>query len=159
MKASSKWFSLLLMCFAGVSVSVGQTTASCTYQTFQYPGSSHTLASGINRYGTIVGTVDNLDSRGNIVEFGFIRFSDGSFQKINAPGSIRTRLNRRNASGATVGQYLNANGNHGFLVSGSTFMTIDHPGGNNTNLTGINQWGTTVGYYFNSSGHAIGFKR
>lgn len=159
MRALSKGCSLLLIWLAGVTISVGQTTASCTYQTFQYPGSSHTLANGINRYGTIVGTVDNLDSQGNIVEFGFVRFSNGSFQKVVAPGSLRTRLNRRNASGATVGQYLTSNGTHGLLLSGGTFTTIDHPGGNNTNLTGINQFGTIVGYYFNSAGHAVGFKR
>jgi len=157
MKALLRWFSSFTFTFFTTAVvCVAQTSANCTYQTFQYPGASHTTANGINQWGTIVGQVDDLAVSN---EFGFIRYSHGQSQQITMPGAVSTRLFRRNAGGASVGTYIDSSGQgHGLLLSGGKFSTIDYPGAS-TELRGINKWGTIVGFYINSSGHAVGFKR
>jgi len=136
-----------------------QSTASCTYALFKYPGTTtvSTAANGINKYGTIVGTAQ--DQTGTV--FGFIRYSNSSFKRYGVSGSFNTQFFHRNDSGATVGFYQSASSGrkHGLLLSGSTLTTIDYPGATDTVLTGINRWGTMVGYYTDSTGHFKGFKR
>jgi len=137
-----------------------QSSLNCTYAVFKYPGTrtTSTAAHGVNKWGTIVGTAQ--DQTGAV--FGFIRYSNGSFQRYQVHGSWSTQFFRRNDNGATVGFYIDSNTGrkHGLLLSGSTLTTIDYPGALDTVVTGINQWGTMVGYYTNSSsGHFKGFKR
>jgi hypothetical protein len=61
---------------------VAQTTASCTYTTFQYPGAVGTRAYGINSYNSVVGVAD-----ANGTSFPFIRWSNGTYTKLNAPAA------------------------------------------------------------------------
>jgi hypothetical protein len=136
-----------------------QSTAPCTYTLFKYPGTRtvSTVANGINKYGTIVGTAQ--DQTG--ITFGFIRYSNGTFKRYAVSGSYNTEFFHRNDSGATVGFYQSPAGRkHGLLLMGSTLTTIDYPGAFDTVLTGINRWGTIVGYYTTSTAaHFRGFKR
>lgn len=153
---------ICLLAMMGISLcddAHAQTTEPCTYTLFKYPGTRtvSTVANGINQYGTIVGTAQ--DQTGTV--FGFIRYSNGSFQRYAVSGSFNTQFFHRNDSGATVGFYQTASTgrNHGLLLSGSTLTTIDYPGATNTVLTGINKFGSIVGYYTDSTGHFKGFKR
>lgn len=150
-----KTFLLLLLAvvLTGSSTATAQTTAACTYQFFSYPG-AQSNAHGINRFGNIVG-----DAFANGTQFGFVRYADGTFKKIMYPGSQTTQLFRRNASGTTVGLYVDGGGvGHGLVLSNGTFKTLDHPGSSGTVLTGINMYGTIVGYFYDASGHYRGFK-
>jgi hypothetical protein len=135
-----------------------QTTANCTYSHFAYPGTETilTAASGVNKWGTIVGTAQN--QRNGV--FSFFRYTNGSFSPYQHK-SQNTQLNHRNDNGDTVGFYIDTNSSkHGLLLSeNKTPTTIDYPGAKDTVLTGINKWGTIVGYYTDNSGHYRGFKR
>src|SRR5258707_1379444 len=58
-----------------------------------------------------------------------------------------------NAAGQVVGQYRNASGLHGFLLSGGMYTTLDDPlATSGTVASGINDTGQIVGYYQNASG-------
>jgi probable HAF family extracellular repeat protein len=57
-----------------------------------------------------------------------------------------------NALGQIVGYYINAGGNHGFLLSGGTYTSLDDPlATSGTNAFGINTAGQIVGSYSTSS--------
>jgi probable HAF family extracellular repeat protein len=58
-----------------------------------------------------------------------------------------------NDSGQIVGLYVNAAGEHGYLMSGGAFSTLDDPlAAGVTDAYGINNTGQIVGYYHNASG-------
>jgi len=64
-----------------------------------------------------------------------------------------TAANGINATGQIVGYYINAGGNHGFLLSGGTYTSLDDPlATQGTNALGINAAGQIVGSYSTSSG-------
>ncbi len=126
--------------FLGSVLATAQTTASCTYTTFQYPGAIGTTASGINDYNTVVGYTS---VNGTLI--GFIRWANGTFTKVNVPGSGRTQLFGRNNNGVSVGSYLDANGAHAFIFTSSGYQTIDYPGAFTTDLFGINNYNSSVG--------------
>jgi len=131
-----------VVAFLGLAslLAVAQTTASCTYTTFQYPGSTGTTATGINDYNTVVGyTAVN----GALV--GFIRWSNGTFTKVNVPGASRTLLFGRNNKGVGVGEFLDAQGGHGFLLTSSGFHTVNYLSASGTELLGINNYNSSVG--------------
>ena len=94
----------------GSVLALAQTTASCTYTTFQYPGATGTTAYGINDYNSVVGYAT---LNGSLI--GFIRWSNGTFTKVNVPGSSRTLVFGRNNNGTSVGEYLDAKGWHLFF--------------------------------------------
>jgi probable HAF family extracellular repeat protein len=84
-----------------------------SFTTIDVPGSnSHTIASGINDSGQIVGYF--FDTRG--VEHGFVDTS-GSFTTIDVPGAQSTTAYGINDSGQIVGSFSNGPGGHGFLAS------------------------------------------
>jgi hypothetical protein len=154
----SVWtLSLLALALPCGTVLSAQTTANCTYSHFAYPGTETILtdASGINKWGTIVGVVQNQRNG----TFSFFRYADGSFTPYQHR-SQDTQLNHRNDNGDSVGFYFDGSRRHGLLLTDNkTPKTIDYPGATDTTLTGINRWGTIVGYYTDSSRHLKGFKR
>jgi hypothetical protein len=136
----------------GSLLGVAQITASCTYTTFQYPGAVGTRAYGINSYNSVVGVAD-----ANGTSFPFIRWSNGTYTKLNAPAG--TIVLGRNDKGVTVGYYPALNSSHGLIITGSNYQKVDYPGQPFTTLLGINNYGSAVGAVVTSSNVQYGFKR
>src|SRR6266404_5159846 len=148
---------MFLLFFA--SILCQAQTATCTnWKFFNLPAPWTSDPHGINRWGTVVG----LAQDSNLVNYGYIRYSDGSFKTYMAPNATDTNFARRNALGVTVGFYVNTTATtprrRGLVVSGASTATVDYPGALHTNLTGINYWGTIVGEYNNQDGSRAGFK-
>lgn len=123
------------------AIGLAQTTATCTYTTFQYPGAAATTATGINDYNTVVGYAS---LNGTLV--GFIRWSGGSFTKVSPSGSTSSLLFGRNNKGVSVGQYLDATGQHGFILTSNGYQKVDYPGtSSGTELLAINDYNSSVG--------------
>ncbi len=138
----------------GSVLAPAQTTASCSYTTFQYPGASGTTAVGINDYNTVVGYAT---LNGSLI--GFIHWSNGTFTKVNVPGSSRTQLFGRNNKGVSVGSYADATGAHGFLLTSSGYQKVDYPGASfGTEVLGINNYNSSVGDG-DAANAQYGFKR
>jgi hypothetical protein len=119
-------------------------TATCDHWTFF----NSFAPSGINRWGTVVGSGPQSD--GSFA--GYVRYSNGATKKYvdpnAAPPTNWTFLTKRNANGVTVGWYRDAAQNaHGLLLSGSNFAKLDYPGEVETVLLGINKWNSVVGYW------------
>lgn len=146
--------------FVAVTVSTFSfaQTATCTNWTFfAVPGGGRTLASGINRWDTVVGYA--LDSSSSHNLSGFIRWANGGFSYYRFPRSTYTVLTRRNAQGVSVGYWSDSSSNlHGFALYGSKGVSIDYPGATTTLAFGINQWSSIVGEYTDSSGNTHGFE-
>jgi uncharacterized membrane protein len=144
-----------LSVFAGfvllfASVLGNAQTATCTNWTYfamPSPGGAIPVnPSGINRWGTVVGTAQNTTT-----VFGFIRYSNGTFKTYLEPNTIETHLTRRNAQGVTIGWAYTAQGIQGLVLSGSSAARVVYPGPEDTVLLGINYWGTIVGIHSNST--------
>ena len=143
-----KTLSALFPCLLFATMPAVAQTANCTFTFFQLPAPQYnrTLPNGINRYGNVVGTGQGHDGGQ-----GMIRYSNGTFKSLLAPNSIATFFNRRNASGVTVGDWVDSNQKvHGAVYANGTWRTVDYPGGSRTELTGINIYGTIVGFYLGS---------
>jgi uncharacterized membrane protein len=80
-----------------------------TYTTLDPPGSSLTVAEGINNGGVIVGVYFDGNN-----QHGFV-LSNGGYTKIDVPGSTATAINSINAQGEIVGSFDDKNGTHGFV--------------------------------------------
>lgn len=144
--------SLLLVLLAS-ALCDAQTATCSNFKFFNLP--SPWLASGpngINRWGTVVGGATKGSTRPT--QFGYIRYSNGSFTTYMAPNAGDTVFSARNALGVTVGQYTDMSATthiHGLVLSGSNAVTVDYPGATYTEPSGINYWGTIVGGYTKSS--------
>ena len=66
---------------------------------------------------------------------------------IDVPGSTETRVAGISPSGQSVGAYISAGIQHGFLLSGGALSTIDFPGATSTAATAINGSGQIVGVH------------
>src|SRR5215472_5058539 len=153
---------LTTLCLAACAVLTAgtaraQSPATCSFHTFTIPSPNGvSVATGINRFGNIVGT-DNLFVSGQ--SHGFIRFSNGSIAVVNDPSGVATTLQRRNDNGIQVGSFDPGNHNpKGFVNHGSTFQTVTFPGAVQTRLEGINKFGTIVGEFLGTDNHFHGFK-
>lgn len=131
------------------TVGVGQTVQPVpTYSTIDFPGAVGTIATGINRAGTIVGDF-SLTPGGQIQGW---MLSAGTFTPIEFPHASFTRPEAINDAGSIVGLYEENRGNklnptHGFLFSGGVFSSIDFPGADETTGLGIDRLGRIVGGY------------
>jgi len=152
MPTGRKVIPIAVLFFFASAIGSAQTTASCTYTTFQYPGATSTNATGINDYNTVVGYA-SLNGK----QIGFIRWANGTFTKVDI-GSIRTELFGRNNKGVTVGVYADANGGHAFLLTSSGYQNVDYPGAFAFELLGINNYNSSVGAA-NTTNAQLGIKR
>src|ERR1700738_3401574 len=119
-------FLTLVGLFAGSLFCHAQTTASCTFSTFNPPkGYVSPTPDGINNYDTIVGSVFTTPTPFTIVSHGLIRYSNGSMQVYNYPGATKTSLSRRNDSGVTVGYFTDSTGHrHGLVKYSKSAVSV-----------------------------------
>jgi hypothetical protein len=131
-------FSLTSMLIATMLVSMmlvstmaaAQTGASCTFNLFQLPQSTSSIAYDVNDSGTVVGPAPVQSS-----EKGFIRTASGKATYYCAPGagctkySSSTYFTGLNDSGVGVGVYKTPEmgAPEGFMLKGSTSATIQEP--------------------------------
>src|SRR5207302_4664 len=103
------------------------------YATLDFPGSTATLALGINDHGQIVGSYVAAGG----TTHGFL-LSDGSYTTLDYPGATATEARGINKSGQIVGRYFAGGTYHGFLLSNGLYTTLDVPGSTTTFALGIN---------------------
>jgi uncharacterized membrane protein len=111
-----------------------------------FPGAAVTLAFGINKSGTIVGT---YSPSGTSIESHGFTFKGTTYKSFDFPGSTYTNPYNINVSGDIVGIYANANlVPHAFLLHKGTFTSFDAPYGQVlTAPYAISKKGTIVGIY------------
>jgi hypothetical protein len=131
--------------------------ASYTFVTFDYPGATATVLSGINNAGQIVGSFFTATTYLQ----GFIRNADGSLVPIALPFPFTdSPASGINSSGQVVGAsfYSGTFAVQGYLRSTvGTYSTIDDPvNPNNNGAFGINDGGMIVGSYADTSNPAFG---
>jgi hypothetical protein len=81
-------------------------------ETFDVPGATYTIPTGINPAGAIAGVYADA----NVVNHGFIRSRNGAFITFDPPDSVDTFPTSINTVGVIVGNYHKASGiEHGFL--------------------------------------------
>ena len=118
------------------------------YQILTVPGSTRSIATGINGAGLIVGVYQDLAG----VLRGFAN-NGGTFSNVDFPGASGTQAIGVNDAGQIVGDYFDAaNVEHGFVSSGGTFTAIDFPGATRTSAAGINAAGDIVGVWSDATG-------
>jgi probable HAF family extracellular repeat protein len=123
------------------------------YTTLDNPGSSYTIAWGINST-EVVGYYANA-YRSN----GFV-YQEGSFTTLNEPSGISTILTGVNTSGEIIGFFDDtAYTEHGFLYAGGNYTIIDEPlhGQLGTRPLGINTSGQIVGIFWEPGDIEHGF--
>jgi hypothetical protein len=108
------------------------------YTTLQVPGSTYTVALGVNNNGDIVGTYIS-----NGVQSGFL-YSGGNFQTIACPGAAFTLAQGINDNGVVVG-WCGNNPTKGFVYQSGSYSYVSYPGASLTALLGINKQGEMVG--------------
>jgi hypothetical protein len=152
-----------LKCLQGAS---GQAPAAASagvggqFVTFDPPGSTSTLPTGITPEGTIAGNY--TDASG--VQHGFLRTPTGGFTTFDPPGSTSTYVASISTNGEIVGTYCNTNACapiHGFVrTADGNFTTFDSPPGTDGIFAGIfsafppgiNPAGAVAGTYSGNSG-------
>ena len=149
----------LLMALCALSLSWGAIPTlarSFTFTTFDVAisGTVNTVASGINIFGQVVG--GSADVKESAASFhGYSRDPDGSLTLIDVPfsGASGTVAAGINVQGVIVGGYLDAAGQHCFVLNAGVFKTIDVPFPNafGTRCRGINEHGQIVGTYFDAN--------
>jgi probable HAF family extracellular repeat protein len=143
----------LVVCAALVLIAKPtEVEAGWVFKTFDVPGVSYTVGTGINNAGQVVGFFD--DATGT---HGFLK-AGGTFSTLDVPfpGSDVTRAWGINNAGQIVGTFSDATGRHGFLKTGRRFTIVDVPGAfvpQGTYAFAINNRGQIVGA-FGSSGDA-----
>jgi probable HAF family extracellular repeat protein len=125
---------------------------------------SSSVANDINNHRDIVGSFGDSFCNGiPIITHGFLLSGNDSmmtidFPGINAPPSHDlcaqnfTFANGINDASQVVGTFTDANGTHGFLMTGDTFTQIDIPGATETRANGINHAGQVVGTFTDANG-------
>jgi uncharacterized membrane protein len=133
---------------SGTSPATAFTLAGGAYQILTVPGSTASIATGINGAGWIVGVYADL---GGVLR-GFAS-SGGAFSNVDFPGATGTQAIGLNDAGQIVGNYFDAaSTEHGFVASGGVFTTIDYPGATGTAAAGINTAGDIVGVWSDAAG-------
>jgi uncharacterized membrane protein len=108
-----------------------------------------TYAYAINASNTVVGSY--IDPK--LVDHGFIRTADGSFQRLDPPGSTDTHCLTINDSGEIAGVYIdNQMTQHAFTYENGKFHTSSLPA-----IDGINNEGMYVGWYLGHDGATYGY--
>ncbi|HET9280332.1 MAG TPA: hypothetical protein VFR24_00020 [Candidatus Angelobacter sp.] len=121
------------------------------FTTIRFPGSTHTVAAGINDFGVIVGTYINNGDHGFMLK-------NGTYTAINFPGADGTSVSRINNEGDIVGTYHIHGDLHGFSLDKGRFLTHDDPSGMTTIIIGVNKFDTMVGAFVDNTGHEHSFR-
>ena len=135
----------------------GETTYGVLYDqgtltSLFVPGSSNTLAFGINNQSQITGYYSGIRSG-----LGSFLYDHGQFTSFQGPGNVETRAQGINDRKQVVGYDLGTGtGSRGFLYADGIYQTFAVPGAVNTRLTSINNAGMMVGYY-NTTQKTSGF--
>ena len=119
---------------------------SFTYQddaleTFFYPGSLATLASGINNQGDVVGVFESLTTFGS-----FVKEGDG-FRAITALGFDEVIASGINDAGTIVGAVYAGETSNGYIWNNEMAEVFSHPDGD-SELISVNNSGMLVGGVF-----------
>jgi YVTN family beta-propeller protein len=132
------------------------TRHGASFESFDFPGSTNTQATGITPSGEIVGRY--FGASGD--QHGFV-LRDGVFKAVDVPGATSTDAAWVSASGAIVGTYGTNSGGHAYVLKGSAVTTIDFPSANPvcTAGFGISNTGDVVGVGFacNDFNHGHGY--
>jgi hypothetical protein len=112
------------------------------------PGSTATIARGMNNSGAVVGSAMQSGST-----IGFL-YRNGTFTPVAVPGASSTTAAGIDDIGQIVGFYTLAGDSrtHGFLYDGGNYSTIDAPGASNTQALAINADGNVVGSFRDAQG-------
>lgn len=139
----------------GAAGAFGFRLSSGHFTTIRFPGSTRTVASGINDSGVIVGTYG--DSRN--FSHGFM-LKNGQYSTIDFPGATNTVVNRIDNEGDIVGSYdINGGDVHGFTLDKGRFLTHDDPNaGLSSFIFDVNKFDTIVGGYVDVGGHNHSFR-
>ena len=144
------------------------------FVTFDPPGSTLTIPSGITPDGTIAGYYCNTaacaQQFGFVGAHGFLRDRNGSFTSFDPPSSTNTYVATISTNGEIAGAYSNTTGTYGFVRGrDGTFTTFASPGASSDIYApiyniggpppGINPSGAVAGTYFDASGNEHGFLR
>jgi hypothetical protein len=130
---------------------VPRTGTGFQYTSFQVPGSSSTVASGVNNLGDIVGT---FVSDG--VQSGFL-YTGGTFQTIACPNSGSTIAQGINDAGVVVGWCSESGSVVGFIYQNGSYRFVAYPKAKQTVLIGINNEGAIVGVLEKVKTRQLGF--
>jgi probable HAF family extracellular repeat protein len=136
--------------FAAAALSAAALT--CGFPAFgftqiDFPGSTSTVAYGINDAGQIVG--DFTNSTG----FHAFVYADGTFTQLDIPGASGIAAAQGiNNVGQIVGTFGNNFVQHGFVYTSGNFTQLDVPG-----LSGLQQYTSPTG--INDAGQIVGFSR
>src|SRR5947209_8566524 len=131
-----------LVLFLGIA---GQAKAQFNYTELDVPGSTDTVARGINPSGQIIGTYYDVTN-----QIHGYRLDQGVYTTLDPSGSILTVPYGITPSGQIVGDYVDAAYNqHAFLVDKGGYTTFDVTGlGSEVPLvTGITPSGQLMGSY------------
>jgi probable HAF family extracellular repeat protein len=127
---------------------------SVSYVTLNYPGTTHTIAFGINNLNAIVGTYTT-----NAQGYGFL-YVGGKYKTLSYPGGTGTEAVGINDTGEIVGSYSPSPTKpqaEGFILKAGVYSEIRYPGSTNTFPSGINNAGDIVGQYDDTSNVQHGF--
>jgi uncharacterized membrane protein len=155
----ARWTGIVALAFgffAAPSLSWGAVPTlarSFTFTTFDvtFFGTVNTDANAIDIFGQVVG--DSADAKFSRAGFhAYLRDPDGSLTLIDVPFASATLAADINVQGVIVGSYLNAAGQHCFVLDGGEFTTMDvpldvFPNAFGTRCRGINEIGEIVGTY------------
>ncbi|WP_430390670.1 hypothetical protein [Dyella sp. 20L07] len=146
----------IVMAEPGVPAS-NNSSATYSYQTLDYPGSSQTIFWGINDFGELAGQFAMNGGTAHAMVY-----RRGRFELLDpaALGTYFSAAGGPNDLGATYGGYADASGTqHGFVLRGNHFETVDFPGHLNSNVDGYNEFGTILGVYWDTDGAFHGILR
>jgi hypothetical protein len=129
------------------------------FTTQNYPAATQTMTVGINNQGSTAGIY--MDAKG--FTHGYTDIG-GTFQTVDAPGTIFNQALGINDSNTTVGYFAadqaGMTGQQAYVQSGGSFVNISlllPPTNQNSQATGINNAGTVVGFYLPTGLTSIGF--
>lgn len=137
--------SVSLFIYIVLSTAPGVVATSFTFTSIDPPGSTSTIAYGVNTGGQVVGYYTNASGI-----HGFL-MSAGAFSTIDFQGASTTVASGINGGGQIVGRYV-ANGLHGFLLAGGSFTALTTLDSLEAFPSGINSSGQIVGSLNNGKG-------
>lgn len=130
----------------------GYILQSTNFRQMDYPGAAGTWLSGVNVFGTMVGS----QRTGSVIR-GF-ELRNHVYYGVNYPGALETTPAAISDTGEIAGSYADAIQSHGFYLLNGTFTQIDHPQGNlGTELNDVNSSGVIVGNYESGDDTFYGF--